>query len=445
MLDSGSRGPQGKTVLGTSRAASAAAGWPRLGRWSMFARRGSSGRSALVGAAGVLLNIFVFTVASQGLGAQRLVAAVLALLVAVASNFFWSRRRAFADRDGPVRFQAGRFIALTAAAFLIVLTVLQVLVAALEVQVVIAQVIAIACAAPINFAANDVWTFPASGAGTTTAGGFAANADRSGTREEVRAPWIVLPTYNEAPNLERIVNRVLSVLRPVAPRARILVVDDASPDGTGEIADRLSAQLDAVEVLHRPTKDGIGRAYVAGFKRALASGADAVIEMDADFSHDPADLPRLIGAAAEADLVLGSRYVRDGGAKDWPLGRRILSRAGCTYARVMLGVGVKDFTGGFKCFRSEVLRALDLDGVQAQGYSFQIELTYRAFEKGFRISEIPITFGPRAAGQSKMSAKIAYEACWNVIALRRSRAAAGDEVPPVIALSAGPQPVGGKQ
>jgi dolichol-phosphate mannosyltransferase len=213
-------------------------------------------------------------------------------------------------------------------------------------------------------------------------------------------------------------------------------VDDASPDGTGELADRLSARLEAVEVLHRPTKDGIGRAYVAGFKRALAGGADAVIEMDADFSHDPADLPRLVGAAAEADLVLGSRYVPGGGAQAWPLGRRILSRGGCAYARVILGVGIKDLTGGFKCFRGEVLRALDLDAVKAQGYSFQIELTYRAFQMGFRISEIPITFGPRAAGQSKMSAKIAYEACWNVIALRRSGpAAAGEEAPPVIALS----------
>ena len=378
MLDSGSRGPQGKTDLGTSRAVLAVAGWTRLGRWSIVARRMSFARVALLGAGVVLLSILVFTVARQGLGVHPLVAAVIAFLVAVASNFFWKRLRV-------------------------------------------------------------------SDPGTATAGAFAANGDRSGTKEAIRAPWIVLPTYNEAPNLERIVDRVLSALRPVVPRARVLIVDDASPDGTGEIADRLSAQLDAVEVLHRPTKDGLGRAYVAGFKRALASGADAVIEMDADFSHNPADLPRLISAAAEADLVLGSRYVPGGGAKGWSLGRRILSRAGCAYARVLLGVGVKDFTGGFKCFRGEVLRALDLDAVQAQGYSFQIELTYRAFQKGFRISEIPITFGARAAGQSKMSAKIAYEACWNVIALRRSNAVAGDEALPVIALSPGAQPVGSKQ
>jgi dolichol-phosphate mannosyltransferase len=401
-----------------------------------------SARLALVGA--LLLNIFVFTVVSWGLGVHHLAAAVLAFLVAVASNFFWNRHVALRDRDGRVKSQAGRFFALSVTAFLIAATVLEVLVVAVEVQVVIAQVIAIACAAPIIFAANDFRTFPAGEAGMASAGGFAANGDRSGTREEIRSPWIVLPTYNEAPNLERIVNRVLSALRPLAPRARVLIVDDASPDGTGEIADRLSAQLEAVEVLHRPMKDGIGRAYVAGFKRALASGADAVIEMDADFSHDPADLPRLISAAAEADLVLGSRYVEGGGATDWPLVRRIISRGGCTYARMMLGVDVKDFTGGFKCFRAEVLRALDLDAVRAQGYSFQIELTYRTFQERFRISEIPITFGPRAAGESKMSAKIAYEACWNVIALRRSGVPAEGEVPSAIALKPGPQPVAGQ-
>ncbi len=214
---------------------------------------------------------------------------------------------------------------------------------------------------------------------------------------------------------------MLAPLGAAAAEHRVLVVDDSSPDGTGEIADRLAAELAAVEVLHRPRKEGLGRAYLAGFERALKGGADLVLEMDADFSHDPDDIPRLIAAAAEADLVLGSRYVAGGGVADWGLARRVLSRGGTVYARAVLGVPVRDLTGGFKCFRAEVLSSLDLTGVHANGYAFQIELTYRVLRAGFRVREVPIVFRERQAGASKMNARIALEAVWKVPALRLRR------------------------
>jgi dolichol-phosphate mannosyltransferase len=233
----------------------------------------------------------------------------------------------------------------------------------------------------------------------------------------VSRAFVVLPTYNEAANLERLVRAVLE------QDMRVLVVDDNSPDGTGAIADRLAAELEPVEVLHRPQKAGLGRAYVAGFEHALRSGAELVIEMDADFSHDPADLPRLVAAAEGADLVLGSRYVAGGGVVDWGLPRRLLSRAGSVYARVVLGVPVHDLTGGFKCFRREVLEKIAPAGVEANGYAFQIELTYRAIQAGFRVVEVPIVFRDRAFGRSKMTPGIAFEAVWRVVALRLKRKA----------------------
>ena len=231
--------------------------------------------------------------------------------------------------------------------------------------------------------------------------------------------WLVLPTYNEAENIEPIVAAVLARLAAASPDHRLLIVDDSSPDGTGAIADRLAAEQEAVEVLHRAGKEGLGRAYIAGFRRALDAGADLLLEMDADFSHDPADVPRLIGAAGDADLVLGSRYVEGGGVEGWELHRRLLSRGGCLYARTLLGVPVRDLTGGFKCFRREVLESIDLGDVQADGYGFQIEMTYRALKAGFRVKEIPIVFHERRAGDSKMDARIAAEAVWKVPALRR--------------------------
>jgi dolichol-phosphate mannosyltransferase len=228
--------------------------------------------------------------------------------------------------------------------------------------------------------------------------------------------WLVLPTYNEAENIEPIVRAARTQLRD---GDRILVVDDNSPDGTGQIADRLAGEIEGVEVLHRPGKEGLGRAYLAGFRRALDGGAELVLEMDSDFSHDPADLPRLIAAAQDADLVLGSRYVPGGSVIDWGLVRRLVSRGGSWYARRVLGVGVRDLTGGFKCFRRSVLEALDLESVHADGYGFQIELTYRAIKAGFDVVEIPIVFRDRRVGQSKMNARIAIEAVWKVPALRR--------------------------
>jgi dolichol-phosphate mannosyltransferase len=231
--------------------------------------------------------------------------------------------------------------------------------------------------------------------------------------------WLILPTYNEAENVGPIVRAARAQLRDVD---RILVVDDNSPDGTGAIADELARELDGVEVLHRPGKQGLGRAYLAGFAHALANGADLVLEMDADFSHDPADLPRLIATAEEgADLVLGSRYVTGGSVTDWGLLRRLVSRGGSWYARTVLGVEVRDLTGGFKCFRRAVLEALELDAVHADGYGFQIELTYRTIQAGFRVVEIPIVFRDRRVGQSKMNAWIALEAVWKVPALRSRR------------------------
>jgi dolichol-phosphate mannosyltransferase len=234
----------------------------------------------------------------------------------------------------------------------------------------------------------------------------------------VTGTWLVLPTFNEAQNIEPIVHAVLPRLAEASPEHTLLVVDDSSPDGTGAIADRLARENDSVEVLHRAGKEGLGRAYLHGFAHALEGGAERVMEMDADFSHDPADVPRLIEASEDADLVLGSRYVEGGGVSGWEWHRRLLSRGGCWYARTILGVPVRDLTGGFKCFRRPVLETLDFADVQSDGYGFQIEMTYRALRAGFRVKEVPITFHERRAGDSKMDARIAAEAVWKVPALR---------------------------
>jgi dolichol-phosphate mannosyltransferase len=232
--------------------------------------------------------------------------------------------------------------------------------------------------------------------------------------------WLVLPTYNEAENIEPFVRAVLPQLASASPEHTVLVVDDNSPDGTGGIADRLASELEHVRVLHRPSKEGLGRAYLAGFREALANGAGLVLEMDADFSHDPADIPLLIEHAREADLVLGSRYVPGGGIENWGPVRRAVSRGGCLYAQAVLRAPVRDLTGGFKCFRRRVLQALDLDSVHADGYGFQIEMTYRALKSGFHVREVPIVFRDRRAGTSKMNYRIAVEAVWKVPALKAS-------------------------
>jgi dolichol-phosphate mannosyltransferase len=232
---------------------------------------------------------------------------------------------------------------------------------------------------------------------------------------------ICLPTYDEHENLEPMV-RALGGLG--LEGLEVLVIDDASPDGTGEIADRLSTELPWVHVMHRERKDGLGPAYLAGFRRALELGADLVFELDCDFSHDPADVPRLVAAADEADLVLGSRYVPGGGTRNWGLLRRLISRGGSLYAQALLQLGIRDLTGGFKCYRRVVLETIDLDDISSLGYAFQIETTYRALRAGFRVIEVPITFADREVGGSKMSKAIVLEAVWKV-PLLRLRALAG--------------------
>ncbi len=233
--------------------------------------------------------------------------------------------------------------------------------------------------------------------------------------------WLVLPTFDEADNIERTLRAAHAVLTAAAPEGfRILVVDDASPDGTGEIAEALARETGRVQVLHRAGKQGLSTAYVAGFEYALDHDYEYVIQMDADFSHAPSDLPRLLAATREgADLALGSRYVPGGGVENWHPLRRLVSRAGCAYAQHVLRVPVRDLTGGFKCFRAEVLRAIDLPSVRSVGYAFQVELTYRAVQAGFRVREVPIAFRDRAEGRSKMSWRIVGEAVVLVPQLRR--------------------------
>jgi dolichol-phosphate mannosyltransferase len=230
---------------------------------------------------------------------------------------------------------------------------------------------------------------------------------------------VCLPTYDERANIEQMLRALQGVLRD---GDRVLVIDDSSPDGTGEVAEALAAELSFVSVLHRPRKEGLGPAYLAGFRRALDDEADLVLEMDCDFSHDPADVPRLIAAAeAGADVAIGSRYVPGGGVGSWGLVRRAISRGGSLYTELFLRMGVKDPTGGFKCFRRRVLETLDLEAITSKGYAFQIETTYRAKRAGFSVVELPITFDERTQGTSKMSRRIVLEAIWRVPLLRFGR------------------------
>ena len=229
---------------------------------------------------------------------------------------------------------------------------------------------------------------------------------------------VCLPTYNERENIEPMVRALDDLFRRHDLDARVLVIDDSSPDGTGEIADRLADEFSFLSVLHRPSKEGLGPAYLAGFVWALATDADRIVEMDCDFSHDPEALPRLLAASADADLVLGSRYVEGGGTRNWGLGRRLVSRFGSLYARIILGVGIHDLTGGFKCFRRTVLEEIGLEQITTKGYAFQIETTYRALKAGCRVVEVPIVFAEREAGSSKMSRGIVLEAMTKVPALR---------------------------
>ncbi|MBV9604651.1 MAG: polyprenol monophosphomannose synthase [Solirubrobacterales bacterium] len=236
---------------------------------------------------------------------------------------------------------------------------------------------------------------------------------------------VVIPTYNEAANVEGIVRATIAELERLVPDAhRVLIVDDNSPDGTGAIADRLAEATPQVEVLHRAAKTGLGHAYLAGFRHALSSDAELVIEMDADFSHDPRYLEPMLAAAQTADLVLGSRYVEGGGVQDWGIVRRLISRGGGLYARLILGVPIRDLTGGFKCIHRRVLETIQLETIRAEGYVFQIEVTYRTLLAGFKVTEVPIVFRDRTVGTSKMSGRIAAEAMWAVPVLKRTAPAA---------------------
>jgi dolichol-phosphate mannosyltransferase len=230
------------------------------------------------------------------------------------------------------------------------------------------------------------------------------------------ATWVVVPTYNEADNIRPLTSSILAAL----PDATILIVDDSSPDGTGAIADRLADVDQQIRVRHRAAKQGLGRAYLDGFSVALAGGAGIVVQMDADLSHDPAALPSLVGPiqGGDADLVIGSRYTRGGGVVDWGLGRRLISRCGSLFARIVLGLSPNDLTGGFKAWRGTTLAALPFDGIHAGGYVFQIETTFRASRAGARVREVPITFRDRRVGQSKMSRRIIVEAFVVVVQLR---------------------------
>ncbi len=236
--------------------------------------------------------------------------------------------------------------------------------------------------------------------------------------------WVCVPTYNERENVERLVAAVRREMDNAGVNGHVLVIDDGSPDGTGDIVDAMAARDKRVHVMHRTQKEGIGPAYRAGFRQAMANNADLILEMDCDFSHDPKDVPRLVAAADRADLVLGSRYVKGGGVADWGVLRRAISRGGCLYAQAWIGTSVKDLTGGFKCFRRNVLEAIPLDAVSGAGYVFQIEMTYRALLAGFTVVEVPITFTDRKAGKSKMSRGIVAEAAIVVPRLRRRLGAA---------------------
>jgi len=367
-------------------------------------------RFCVVGACGYAVNVCTFAI-SLALCAQHLVAAACGFAVAMVTNFAWNRRWTFASNDRALAGQAARFLAVSVAAWVVAAAILELLVGTAGLSPLAAQPAAVIAATPLSFLGARNWSFAERAFAEQVPGAPAAPAAR-------RKTWLVIPTYNEAENLEPFARAVLPRLASAAGEHRVLIVDDSSPDGTGKIADRLAAELEAVEVLHRADKDGLGRAYAAGFERALAEGAELVMQMDVDFSHDPKHIPALIAAAQDADLVIGSRYVAGGGVSDWGLARRLLSRGGSWYARTVLRVPVKDLTGGFKCFRRELLERLAPRTFHTAGFGFQVETTYRAVRAGARVHEVPIRFRDRQAGTSKMSSRIVVEALWRVLALR---------------------------
>jgi dolichol-phosphate mannosyltransferase len=366
-------------------------------------------RFCVVGASGYLVNICAFALA-LALSVEHLPAVAAGFTVAMATNFYFNRHWTFASCHRGLARQATRFFMVSVAACLLASAILELLMGGAGLTAMAAQPASVMAVTPLSFLGSKSWSFKED----------PALAEPVESHDHAARPntWLVVPTYNEAENLEPFVRRVLPRLASAAGEHRVLIVDDSSPDGTGEIADRLAVELDSVEVLHRSEKDGLGRAYQAGFERALAEGAELVMQMDVDFSHDPKHVPSLIAAAANADLVLGSRYVAGGGVTDWGLARRLLSRGGSWYARKVLGVPVRDLTGGFKCFRRELLERLSASGFQTAGFGFQVEVTYRAIRAGARVREVPIRFRDRQVGASKMSSRIVVEALWRVLQLR---------------------------
>jgi len=363
-------------------------------------------RFCVVGASGYVVNVCAFA-AALALSFEHLTAVAAGFAVAMATNFWCNRRWTFATCHRGLARQAARFFMVSVAACLLAAAILELLMGSAGLSALAAQPASVMAVTPLSFLGSRNWSFEVPAEPV-------APLDHSARPNT----WLVVPTYNEAENLEPFVRQVLPRLASATGDHRVLIVDDSSPDGTGEIADRLAAELESVEVLHRVEKDGLGRAYAAGFERALAEGAELVMQMDVDFSHDPKHVPSLIAAAADADLVLGSRYVTGGGVTDWGLARRLLSRGGSWYARTVLGVPVRDLTGGFKCFRRELLEDLTLSGFQSAGFGFQVEVTYRAIRSGARVREVPIRFRDRQVGTSKMSSRIVLEALWRVLELR---------------------------
>jgi dolichol-phosphate mannosyltransferase len=366
-------------------------------------------RFALVGGAGYLVNLAVYTTLVHAADVVYIAAATVSFGVAVTHNYLLNRSWTFRDARGAFFGQGARFLVVSIGALGVNLFLLQLFVAAGGTKV-FAQAVAIVLALPVNFIGNRLWSFRPLAQPRLEPRVFAPTS----LPRELRAV-VCLPTYNERENVEAM---LVSLRRVLSGRDLVLVIDDDSPDGTGDVSDRVAATLGGVQVMHRAGKEGLGRAYLDGFRHALSLGAELVLEMDCDFSHEPADVPRLIDAAGEADLVLGSRYTAGGGAAGLTFWRKVVSRGGCLYARVVLGVPVRDLTGGFKCYRREALLRLGLGEISASGYVFQIETTYRALQSGARVCEIPIRFGERRLGSSKMGLRIAAEAAWKVPALR---------------------------
>lgn len=368
-------------------------------------------RFGVVGATGVVVNNLVLYLLHGVVGWSLIPASVMAVELAILNNFIWNDRWTFSSRDG-ARYRFLRFNLVSLGGLLINTGVLAALVAATGMHYLVANLVAIAAAMGWNFSANARWTW------IRPKGPVAEPPRLVGSGTMTGEDLVVIPTYNEAPNIEALVGDILT-LGPFS----VLVVDDGSPDGTGQIADRLArGNPGRVSVLHRQGKDGLGSAYRAGFAHAIGIAATRTYQMDADFSHDPSVLPALRSALLSGhDLVIGSRYVPGGRVRGWPWWRLLLSRGGSVYAGLLLGLPQKDLTGGFKGWRTEALEAVRPEATQSNGYAFQVETTYRAGLAGARIAELPITFADREQGASKMGLPIVFEAIGIVPWLRWNR------------------------